>query len=318
MVQADPVAVERAARVCASRRPIEHPAPERYQIVSPRSPFNLADPVEAERREQVAVERQAALDRRDDEVDVVKRVAVHVCNRHVPRARRSSCRIERSWSLFHYHLVTSDVRDVEARYLGKLGFRLIARYGRIGEDQVHFEAGVSWEELEQKGFRHRLSELERGAVNVVVQPGQWPLPRVDHLGVALDDDEFHEVLERATEAPTARAGVPRPADVRRHRRRLPARGAPAARLDRRAARERRRAAPGGAAPARRRPRRRRPRRSAELLELERSDGDVVVGGATVRFLPGGPARPAGAARRGARVGRRQPVSSRNPLLDSRS
>jgi catechol 2,3-dioxygenase-like lactoylglutathione lyase family enzyme len=100
--------------------------------------------------------------------------------------------------LFHYHLVTSNVREIEARYLGKLGFRLIARYGRIGEDQVHFEAGVSWEELERSGFRHRLSELERGAVNVVVQPGQWPLPRVDHVGVSLDDDEFHEVLERAT------------------------------------------------------------------------------------------------------------------------
>jgi catechol 2,3-dioxygenase-like lactoylglutathione lyase family enzyme len=101
--------------------------------------------------------------------------------------------------LFHYHLVTSHVREVEARYLGKLGFRLIARYGRVGEDQVHYEAGVGWEELEQVGFRHRLSEVERGAVNVVVQPGQWPLPRVDHVGVALDDDEFQEVLERSTE-----------------------------------------------------------------------------------------------------------------------
>jgi catechol 2,3-dioxygenase-like lactoylglutathione lyase family enzyme len=100
--------------------------------------------------------------------------------------------------LFHYHLVTSNVREVEARYLAQLGFRLVARYGRIGEDQVHYEAGVSWEELERTGFRHRLSELERGAVNVVVQPGQWPLPRVDHLGVALDDDEFQEVLARAT------------------------------------------------------------------------------------------------------------------------
>src|ERR671930_102552 len=101
--------------------------------------------------------------------------------------------------LFHYHLVTSNVREVEARYLARLGFRLVARYGRIGEEQVHYEAGVSWEELERMGFRHRLSELERGAVNVVVQPGQWPLPRVDHLGVALDDDEFQDVLERATE-----------------------------------------------------------------------------------------------------------------------
>ena len=32
--------------------------------------------------------------------------------------------------LFHYHLVTSQLRDVEARYLGKLGFNLVARYGR--------------------------------------------------------------------------------------------------------------------------------------------------------------------------------------------
>ncbi len=116
--------------------------------------------------------------------------------------------------LFHYHLVTSNVREVEARYLARLGFRLVARYGRIGEEQVHYEAGVSWEELERLGFRHRLSELERGAVNVVVQPGQWPLPRVDHLGVALDDDEFHDVLDG-----------------------LPGRDTPAARLDRRGARE---------------------------------------------------------------------------------
>jgi len=64
---------------------------------------------------------------------------------------------------------------------------------------VHYEAGVGWDELERLGFRHRLSEVERGSVNVVVQPGQWPLPRVDHVGVALDDDEFQEVLERATQ-----------------------------------------------------------------------------------------------------------------------
>jgi catechol 2,3-dioxygenase-like lactoylglutathione lyase family enzyme len=101
--------------------------------------------------------------------------------------------------LFHYHLVTSNVREVEARYLGRLGFRLVARYGRVGEEQVNYESGVGWDELERLGFRHRLSELERGAVNVVVQPGQWPLPRVDHVGVALGDDEFQGVLERATE-----------------------------------------------------------------------------------------------------------------------
>lgn len=99
--------------------------------------------------------------------------------------------------LFHYHLVTSKVRQVEARYIGKLAFHLVARYGRIAEEYQSFEAGHSWEELDRLQFKLRLSELERGAINIVVQPGQWELPRVDHLGVALDDDEFDEVLDRA-------------------------------------------------------------------------------------------------------------------------
>jgi hypothetical protein len=101
--------------------------------------------------------------------------------------------------LFHYHLVTSRVREVEARYIGKLGFDLVARHGRIGEDLHSYEPGVSWAELDALGFKLRLSELELGAVNVVVQPGQWPLPRVDHLGLALDDDEFEHALARAEE-----------------------------------------------------------------------------------------------------------------------
>ena len=99
--------------------------------------------------------------------------------------------------LFHYHLVTSRVREVEARYLGKLGFTLVSRHGRIGEDTTAFEAGYGWEDLDRMGFKLRLSELERGAVNVVVQPGQWELPRVDHLGLALDEDDFVSTLARA-------------------------------------------------------------------------------------------------------------------------
>jgi hypothetical protein len=99
--------------------------------------------------------------------------------------------------LFHYHLVTSKVRETEARYLGRLAFNLLARYGRIGEEQAIFEAGVPWEELDRKGFRLRLSELQRGGVNVVVQPGHWEIPRVDHLGLALDEDEFEALLTRA-------------------------------------------------------------------------------------------------------------------------
>jgi len=99
--------------------------------------------------------------------------------------------------LFHYHLVTSRVREVEARYIGKLAFSLVARHGRIGEDLTSYEPGISWSELDSMGFKLRLTELEKGAVNVVVQPGQWPTPRVDHLGFVLDEDEFETALERA-------------------------------------------------------------------------------------------------------------------------
>ena len=49
------------------------------------------------------------------------------------------------------------------------------------------------------GFRLRLVELARGAVNVVLQPGHWEHPRVDHIGIALDDDGFTEALERAAD-----------------------------------------------------------------------------------------------------------------------
>lgn len=101
--------------------------------------------------------------------------------------------------IFHYHLVTSRPRAVEGRYVGKLGFGLVARYGRIGEETSSFEPGTSWEELDRLGFKLRLTELERGAINIVVQPGQWRVPRVDHIGLALDDDELEWALERAAE-----------------------------------------------------------------------------------------------------------------------
>jgi len=116
----------------------------------------------------------------------------------VSRRRRVVRRKNARVHLFHYHLVTSELRDVEARYVGRLGFSLVARYGRVGENHVTVEPGTSWESLDADGFKVRLSELQRGAVNVVVQPGHWRVPRVDHLGVVLDEDDFQDVLARAT------------------------------------------------------------------------------------------------------------------------
>jgi hypothetical protein len=189
--------------------------------------------------------------------------------------------------LFHYHLVTSRVRQVEARYVGKLAFSLVARHGRIGEDYQSFPAGTSWEELDEMGFKLRLSELERGAVNVVVQPGQWELPRLDHIGLALDEDEFGEVVDRA---------VDRELRVQAHggRRTFIATSAgyrlevhpPREWLDELlAASETLRLAelhlladdPDAKAAV-----------LADLLAADRDDASVQVGDAVVRFLPGGP------------------------------
>jgi hypothetical protein len=101
--------------------------------------------------------------------------------------------------LFHYHLVTSKVRLLEGRYLGKLGFELIGRYGWRGESSQWFEPGTSWDDLDAMGFRLRLVELARGAVNVVIQPGHWDVPRVDHFGISLDESEYETVIDRAGE-----------------------------------------------------------------------------------------------------------------------
>lgn len=189
--------------------------------------------------------------------------------------------------LFHYHLVTSRVRDVEARYLGKLAFSLVARYGRIGEETASFEAGTSWEELDSLGFKLRLAELERGAVNVVVQPGQWQVPRVDHVGLALDEDEFDEVLERAAELEMR---------VQEHggRRTFVATGA-GYRLELHPPREWLEELIESAEDLRLDElhlRSDEPERKAdvlaELLRVRAIGGDVEVGGALVRFVPGGP------------------------------
>jgi hypothetical protein len=189
--------------------------------------------------------------------------------------------------VFHYHLVTSKVRLVEARYIGKLGFDLIARYGWVGENSHWFEPGVSWEELDEMGFRLRLIELSRGAVNVVLQPGHWDRPRVDHLGIALDDEAYTAALERASDLelkiqdhPGKRTFIATEAGYRLEVH--PPRDWIETTLERvnelRIAEIHLRSSdPEEKAAA-----------LAEVFELSRNDGEVKVGDTLVRFLPGGP------------------------------
>ena len=189
--------------------------------------------------------------------------------------------------LFHYHLVTSRVREVEERYFAKLGFNLVARHGRLGEEPSAFEPGTSWEELDQMGFRLRLTELQHGAVNVVVQPGHWAVPRVDHLGIALEEGEYKAVLERASllgrkvqEHGGRRTFIATTSGYRLevHPPREWIQELLAARHELSLAELRLRAdSPGAKAGA-----------LAELLGLDPENGGVEVGGTAVSFLPGGP------------------------------
>jgi hypothetical protein len=195
--------------------------------------------------------------------------------------------MRRPLQLFHYHLVTSKVRLLEARYLGKLGFELIGRYGWRGESSHWFEPGTSWEDLDEMGFRLRLIELGRGAVNVVLQPGHWDVPRVDHLGLALDDDEYDEIVERAAELglkiqdhPGKRTFIATEAGYRLEVH--PPREWIEAALEQ----------AGEMQLAEIHLRAQDPEEKAvalaEILDAERDDMLVRVGESTVRFLPGGP------------------------------
>ena len=120
-----------------------------------------------------------------------------------------------------------------------------------------------------------------------MQPGHWEVPRVDHLGLALDEDEFVSVLTRATE---------RGLRVQEHggRRTFISTGAgyrlevhpPRDWLDELLAEaselqvlELHLRADDPAAKA---------EALADLLDAPRDDGEVQIGDTIVRFVPGGP------------------------------
>jgi hypothetical protein len=189
--------------------------------------------------------------------------------------------------VFHYHLVTSKVRLVEARYIGKMGFELIARYGWLGDETHWFQPGTSWEELDEMSFRLRLIELGRGAVNVVLQPGHWERPRLDHIGIALDESGYLTVLERAVDLdlkvqdhPGKRTFIVTPAGYRLevHPPREWIEQTVANREELNLAELHLRADDPHAKAA----------ALAELLELDRDGASVEVGDTVIRFLPGGP------------------------------
>jgi hypothetical protein len=95
--------------------------------------------------------------------------------------------------LFHVHFEVPDVAAAEVD-LERDGFRVKARFGYVGREHRRFAPD---EPLD--GARLRLSELERGAVNVVLMPSRFPERRLGHFGVAVSPGEHAAVLGRAAE-----------------------------------------------------------------------------------------------------------------------
>jgi hypothetical protein len=95
--------------------------------------------------------------------------------------------------LFHVHFEVDDVPAVETE-LERDGFALRARFAYVGREARRFEPD---EPLD--GARLRLSELEQGAVNVVLMPSRFPERRLGHFGVTAEPSEHAAVLDRASE-----------------------------------------------------------------------------------------------------------------------
>jgi hypothetical protein len=98
--------------------------------------------------------------------------------------------------LHHVHLLVSDVPAVEKEYAGA-GFAVVARYGYVGREYEGFPREVGWDELEERGFRLRLVELEQGGVNVVLMPSRFRERRLGHIGVVADPEERDRAIAAA-------------------------------------------------------------------------------------------------------------------------
>lgn len=95
--------------------------------------------------------------------------------------------------LFHVHFEVDDLAAAETE-LERDGFALRARFAYVGREARRFKPD---EPLD--GARLRLSELEQGAVNVVLMPSRFPERRLGHFGVTAEPSEHAGVLERAAE-----------------------------------------------------------------------------------------------------------------------
>ena len=99
-------------------------------------------------------------------------------------------------SLFHLHFYINDLELYEDFFVTKLGMPI---KGRFSKDTGQLPPDISWKQILADQIKLRLVELERGGVNIVLMPGRWEKPRLEHFGLILPPEQFSNVLERTRE-----------------------------------------------------------------------------------------------------------------------
>lgn len=101
-----------------------------------------------------------------------------------------------SIKLFHLHFFCKDIEEYEKFLMDNLGFNLLGRYsvkdGLLPDD-------MSWEKIKTDKVRLRLVELQKAAVNIVLMPGKFEQPKLEHFGFLLNHELFEHALLTAKE-----------------------------------------------------------------------------------------------------------------------
>lgn len=92
--------------------------------------------------------------------------------------------------LFHLHFYVMDPKQAESAFVEHLGMNVVGRAGLIGSEQVVFAPAAGWDAIAEAGARFRQTQLQRGAFDLILGPGQHPEPRLEHFGMRVDEETY--------------------------------------------------------------------------------------------------------------------------------
>lgn len=99
----------------------------------------------------------------------------------------------------HVVLLVDDVPDGESYYRELFNIDVLFREAALDDEPGTVPEDVTWEEALERGVRPYMSFLGRDEFYMAVASadGQRGTGRLDHIALAVDDDAFDEIPERA-------------------------------------------------------------------------------------------------------------------------